>query len=287
MKRMRWIGVLLVLVASASVGGRSARAGVVYVSTLDGYGRPYAFESVDTSTGAVTVISTSTPGLIGLQFVGGQLYGEGYNSGELYRIDPTTGGTTDLGTISPYGAGAGGSCYVGGPSGSTYLFDGDTNSVYTLTPPSPSTTLTNLPVFGGDAGYGGYAFGLDGRIYGLIPAGNNLPETLRILDPTTGQLTAGVALSQNFGDYSRIFFDGSTLDLINQNGLYTINTTTGLVTQDFQFPSNIGSVFAAVEMSSSAVPEPTGLAMLGAGMVVGYRYLRRRRPESVNVHEGM
>ena len=143
---------------------------------------------------------------------------------------------------------------------------------------SIGSRAANLPLFGGDAGHGGYAFGPDGRIYGLIPASNHPPETLRVLDPTTGQLTAGVGLSRNFGDYTRIFFDGLTLDAIHQNGLYTIDTTTGQVTQDFLYFSNIGSGFAAVEMTSSAVPEPTGLVLLGAGMAGGYGFPRRGRP---------
>ncbi len=274
MKIVRPFVNLVMLVAAALAGGRAASAGVVYVSTLDGYGHPNAFETVDTSTGAVHVISTGTPGLIGLQFIGGQLYGEGYNSGELYRIDPTTGATTDLGTISGVlnGAGNGGSDYVTARSGLTYFFDSANGGVYTLTPPSTSATLTNLPYFGGDSGEGGYALGPDGRIYGITP------NTLKILDPTTGVVTTGPTLSQVIGYYSRLFFDGSTLDLMNQGGLYTIDTKTGIVTQDFAFSSNIGQVFAAAEMTSSAVPEPTGLALLGLGMTVGYGFLRGRRP---------
>lgn len=263
--------------AFALIAGGSARAELVYVSTLDGWGHPYAFESVDTASGAVNVISTDTPSMTGMAFVNGQLYGLGYGSGDLYRIDTTTGAATDLGTTTH--PGNGGSDLVAGPGDSVYLFD-DSGSVSTLTPPSPSTTLTNLPGIGPYGSYPKYAAGPDGRIYGVpYDPFNPLPQQLQILDPTTGQLTSGPVLSPQgiIPDHSHLFFDGSTLDIVSPTGLYTIDTTTGAVTQGFTFSSNIGGVFAAAAMPS-AVPEPSSLTLCGiAAALMGIARTRFRR----------
>ena len=242
--------------------GSQAHAGLVYFSTSNGYGDPLAFESLNTSTGAVNVISSTTPVLIGLQNVNGQIYGEGYSSGQLYQVNTSTGATIGLGVISGPFPGVGATTYVGGPNGLTYEFNGDTNSVYTLTPPSSTTTQTTLTPFSNSQIY---AVRPDGQIYGIAGPQNGT-QTLDLLNPTTSVLTVGATLSMTFGGYTSLFFDGSSLDVLDQNGLYTINTTTGTVTQDFAFSDGeIGQVWSASELVPATVPEPSSLALCVIG----------------------
>lgn len=260
---------ILMFLALALISAQSARADLVYVSTVDGWGHPNAFESVDTTTGAVNVISRDTPSLTGMAFINGQLYGVGSNSGDLYRVDTTTGAATNLGTIAQYGAGSGGSDLVAGPGGTAYLINAALNNgtISTLSPPSTSTVLTTLPYFGGQFKF---TAGPDGRIYSVsYDQFNPVPQQLEVLDPTTGHVTMGPILApQGTIDwYSHLVFNGTTLNVVSPTGLYTINTTTGAVTQDFTFSSNIGGVMAAASRPS-VVPEPSSFLLFGAAAVL-------------------
>jgi hypothetical protein len=219
--------------------------------------------------------------MTGMAFVNGQLYGVGYNSGELYRIDTTTGATTDLGTINQYGAGSGGSDLVAGSNGSVYLFDGSQGNVFTLAPPATSVAMTNLPYFNEDASHSKFAAGPDGKIYSVyVNQFNPIPQQLLVMDPTTGQVTSGPVISptNSVAFQSHLVFDGATLDLVSSNGLYTINTTTGAVTQDFAFSSDIGGVGSAA--SPFSAPEPATLGMMTLGGFALFGFLRLRRPRS-------
>ena len=145
-----------------------------------------------------------------------------------------------------------------GQGGSAYLFDGSQSNVFTLAPPSTSITLTNLPYFGGEFKF---TAGPDGQIYSVVYGG---PHQLLALDPTTGQVTSGPLLSPPnlLGDGSHLFFDGTTLDVVSPNGLYTINTTTGALTEDFAFSSNIGGVYGvgrvAIRRARAGQSRPAG-----------------------------
>jgi hypothetical protein len=82
MTRFGATALLAAIVAAISGEWREAKGDVAYVSD-----QSQGFGTLNLSTGAFTLISTAMPGYYqGLQFVNGQLYGEGSGS-HLYQIN--------------------------------------------------------------------------------------------------------------------------------------------------------------------------------------------------------
>jgi hypothetical protein len=264
MKTMRGFGTmtLVILALMAMLGGRDAKAGFAYISD-----QSQGFGTLDLTTGAFTLISTAGPQYYrGLQFVNGQLYGEGSDS-HLYQIDKTTGAAIDLGGIT--GANGNITNLVASSQQGLSYFESTGNGVYSISPPSTTASST---VIGGLSGFGA-AVASNGLIYesDFIPG---VGFHLDTFNPLTGAGSFVASLSQVYGDF---FFDGSTLYAF-RNGLYTIDTTTGAENEI----SSLNDIFtaAAVELTAS-VPEPSspvlcGLSMTAIGLAHSRKRLRRR-----------
>jgi hypothetical protein len=102
---------------------------------------------IDTATAKATLIGTSGQSLYGLEFgPGGVLYGCGFN---LYRIDPSNGGATDLGRLVT-GSSALFSDLDFAPDGQMYGVTGQSTSDSLYRIDLPTATAAVIGITGGD-----------------------------------------------------------------------------------------------------------------------------------------
>lgn len=262
----------------------SARAdSMVYVVAQDFASSPGPdlFGQVDVKTGSFTLIGDlSTPGytIFGMGFgTDGQIYGLGFSHtspfgpGEFYAINPMTGATTDLGplTFSPAGA-------TGAANGTLYAlnFSSSNSSLYSITPPSNSSTLIGTVPFQAD---GLVAIDSTGN---LFASGNG--GTLFQINTTNAASTPIGDTGQGTSLYAGTFV-GSTLygfsaGTVNDE-IVSIDTTNAHVTPgpNIDLPASYFVVAAAAPPGVASVPEPSSLvlaaiaAMAGLGGLVGAR----------------
>jgi hypothetical protein len=295
---------LLHLVALAAVAlsaamspGTADAAPVVYVA-----GDSNEFGTINLTTGAFTSIGTLniTTGniLFGMGFgSNGQLYGldsqDGTGGAHLWQINTTTAGVTDLGAVGQTTIGAG-SGLNGTMYSITYPTSPDlTSTLYTLNPPSTSTTVV-----------GPTGLYLPSGMLAVSPGGDVFAEALNNSSNPTGNydlfnLTTGKDIGpitdssgNNYQVSAGLFVNGTLYGFVapgfNSTGsptpgeIITINTTTGAATfvTNYSLPNNDG-IDAAATLSIGSIPEPPsvvlGLIALAAGGSVGL--LRRRLPD--------
>ena len=207
-----------------------------------------------------------------MAYISGTLYGD--DGTYLYTVNPTTGGSSMIGSTS-----------------TGYSFSGGQfeNSLYVLGYPSSGPSgvelaMDNLSVGGGTVigtalTYSTCGGGIDG---GLAGVGTTLYADFDAFNCTTSLPTASNALySVNTangsiseigltgipaGDFYNLFSIGgvlyASLQESSQGEIYTINTSTGAATFDF---NTTDVVISGVADTAGGTPEPatTGLALIG------------------------
>lgn len=190
----------------------------------------------------------------------GMLYGINFNT--LFRIDPTTGAVTIIGSLGVNTAnglafGPGGVLYLSNYVGST---GGELRTVNLLT---GATTLVG-PI--GYSSAGDLAFSSDGTLY--MTDDDSL---LVAVDLHTG---AGHAVgSVGFTDVYGLAWLGNRLYGLNPYGqLFWINTATGAGS----LIANTSPQVSAWGASASSVPEPASLLLFATGAAIAAALHRRR-----------
>jgi hypothetical protein len=242
-----------------------------------------------TSVGPITT-STGAIGMTGIAFdpLNGILYGiTGLESPtsprNLVTINPATGAAAIVGTLMD----ATNPGFAVGLSDISFRSDGmlfgiSPGTLYTIN--LGTAAVTSIGATGENPPGGGLAFNPAGVLYSAGSAVGtvdtlNTTTGARMVGPTmTGSPHAGTLGAMNalafnsasvlYGTDSDRAQNGATTVAVN---LVTINTTTGVVTNIGVLPNDVDAI-----AFGPAVPEPSPVALLGAGAIIA-GFLRRRR----------
>lgn len=254
--------VLLLLTCSLAYGATT------YVTTWEGNSGTELF-SVDSLTGNATSVGLTETWLSGLTFVGSDLYGWGQN-GSLYTINTSTGSASLVGVSGA--SGTEGAIAYDSVSGKLYSADSSTNQLVELNPSTGAGT-----VVGGFGSAGGDISGLTfsgGTLYGI----DSVDDALVTINTATGSASTvgslGISIGNGGSSVGGLIFTGSDLLLYDRNGIFSVDSGTGVATSVASFSSNlagrdIGGVAARSSSSPPAVPVPSALLLgsLGACLV--------------------
>ena len=269
------------------------------------------FGTLNLSTGAFTLIGTIKDNAnVGRSFSGdgdtvgglsfgpsGTLYGLTLDStstdpmptgSDLVTINPANAATTDLGNI-----GESVDTTLALPDGTLLANDVNNDNTYQLTG-GPLPTVVRTVNSGAPLG-GGLTFGPGGFLYSEAfelptfagPGSAGFEDQLYRLDPTTlvGTFVGEIQDASHFHySVAAAAYDGTTLyGFTDQNKIITIDTSTGAATLigTVSLPPSGGILDAATFAPRAAVPEPSPLALLAPGLLLGLRPVgltaRRRR----------
>lgn len=275
----------LAAILMLAAAGRGASAGPIayLVDSSNNLG------TVDLATGAfsqIGVVQTALEAngrqtkLFAMGFgADGKLYGVDNRVGHLYRIDPTTAATTDLGATGSRAVGGG-----SGPGNTLYFLSffapSDLNRIDL---PGPTSSVVGSIGFEGD---GSLAYDGQGSFYATgIETG-----LLHRIDAATGaSVEVGPhglpSASQGVG--ASVFVGGVLYGFTGNKEIVTIDVATGAATivADIQAPGDF--IGAAAAPWAAPVPEPAGVVSLAVGLaaigLAGRASLSRpavRRPDS-------
>lgn len=225
---------------------------------------------IDLATGVATDLGAINFGdAEGLAFgPGGQLYAIGGSVNELWNIT-TTPGSLIGSTGTRNGTDAGLAYY----NGTMYNINGSGSgsSLYTVNLATGATTLVGSSLEFGD----GLAIDLNGNAFAIDAI---FDDALFSVNLGTGASTfvGGLGLG-NVSAQSGAAFDASgTLYSLINDSIYTIDTTTGAATFVSAITLNGNQVGGFEGLAIDAVPEPTTMALLGAGALAMMRKRRKR-----------
>jgi hypothetical protein len=286
---------ILVGLAIATLTAASLPAQTLYVAT-GSKGVNGALYTVNPTTAAFTSVgdittSTGAIGMTGMAFdpLNGILYGvTGLESPtsprNLVTINPATGAAAIVGALMD----------LANPGSSVGLTDISFRSDGTLFGITPGTLytinlgtagLTSIGSTGENPPGGRLAFNSTGTLY----SAGSAVGTVDTLSTSTGARTTGPTLTNSphagtLGAMNALAFNsadvlyGTDSDRA-QNGttnvavdLVTINTTTGVVTNVGVLPNDVDAI-----AFGPAVPEPSTVALLGAGVLMAGLFRRRAR----------
>jgi len=261
----RFLLPLIIALTAWSLGGVPAHAGIVYVS------RDFsAFGTVDLTTGVYTNIGTTSVQLDALTFApNGTLYGMGSDN-NLYTVNPTTGGLTNVGATGTFFA----LNSLAARSDGALFGEDPFGALYTLNPATGQATLVGSSGIFGLHSTGMLAFGPGDT---LFSDNSFFGDFLTTENQTTGAETqvGSTSLDANHG----LFFDNGQAFAFNFFGeIFAINAGTGTDSSTgVTVPGGFGAIHGAA--AAPAVPEPTSLTLLavGAAGLAGYAWRRRQR----------
>jgi hypothetical protein len=271
---MRFAGSLGCALLTVCLAGGTARADtILYIDDTSGN-----IGQVDITTGATVAGSVHSTGLgANLTDIGfnstGTLYGTTFTA--LYSINTSTGAATSLGS---YGTENGMNALVG--SGGTTLLGAadDSDTIYSINPASPgspATYKTSPAPAAGDLAFSGTT------LYEAAIASNGNDELVNV---TTGAVvglfhvgtSGGAELDGVFG----LADDGPTMYGVDGNTVYSVNLTTGVLTDLFTYGGGLGAANGTAfigEGSTASTPEPGSIALLGSVLIGVVGIARRRR----------
>ena len=256
---------------------------VAYVTAHDysGSGNPDIFGRLDVTTGTFTLISDlslSGNTIFGMgSGAGGQIFGvaslvgPGTYPGELFSINPSSGATTDLGSL-PFDPTGGAS----NSSGTLFTLSySATSSLYSLNPPSNSTSSIGTVPFSPD---GLLAIDPKGNLFASGNGDGSFYEVNTTNAHTT--LVGNTGLTGLFaGSFvGNTLFGVSTDQSTGAESIVTIDTSNAGITQGPMIV-NLPENYEITAVTASAVPEPASLVLglIGALGVLAC-HLRRRHP---------
>jgi hypothetical protein len=234
------------------------------------------FGTLDLQTGAFTKIAGESNGVLKLTSLptgtppGGTLYASDSDN-NLLTVNPATGQAT---VVGPFGSLAQGSMSLAERQDGT-LFGVTFNlsaykTLYTINESTGSATPVGELGIGSGGAFYAASFDTSGH---LFETENNGVGTQNLSNLYSVNTTTGAAtLIGGVGGYrvDALDFQNGTLYGFADNStpvIISINTTTGAGTFVADIDPSLGAVSgAAPGMSSAAVPEPSGLAMLSIGI---------------------
>jgi len=224
--------------------------------------------TLDETNGAATLVGNTGVTLTDIAFAGSTLYGVSFSN--LYTVNPDTGASTfkvSLGNYNPTNA------LTASLDGSKlWAVRYDTGLVYTIDP--STNTFTTIGAYGsGLTSAGDLAFDFaTGTLYGAVTggtAGSNF--YVATVNTGTGAATLLGSHTGFSGVFGLSFLNGTLYAVTDQGDLATINLGTGVATSvgDNNLPQ--------WGLTTSPVPLPGALLLLGVGLARLAAYGRRRR----------
>jgi hypothetical protein len=267
MKKSLLVSLVILSLSILSFIGNATFA--MQYDTLYASDRNYLF-TINSATGIGTPVApiSGFTQLIDIAFLGRQLYANGYTGAidlghfNLFQMNPDTGATTLIGSPGYIFAGM-----AGGPDG--YLY-GAYKDFYKVDPSTGVATLigslgNNLTIAGD------IAFGPNGVLYASFDRPyNTLSDGLGAIDINTGSATLVGPIGFD-GVVNLSFKDGVLYGGDRSGQLLTIVTSTGqgtLVGTDTHV--YLGG------MTTSPVPEPSTMLLLGSGLIGLAGYGRKK-----------
>lgn len=246
-------------------------------------GNLYAIDPENVNAGFVNMDLVGATGVTGMADIvynsnDGMLYG--YSTGmdaKLYRIDPETAATTQIGPLNLGFVFEGAMCF--GPGGALYganQGEAEVPNFFTLNMTTGAGTIVNT--------VGGFAHDLNGMVMrddGKFASFDRETNNLLIFNPANGfisdQLGTGLIAGEVGGmtrHYSRTFLStsGPISAFPSTNSLYKVNLATGGTTLVGGFQPWLISDTGISGIA--AVPEPTTCIAIGAGLLA---FNRRRK----------
>lgn len=259
--------VLRVTVLAASLTSGAVAAEILYGVTLINN----QLLTLDTATGAATLVGplSSSMSALGLATSGGRLYTFDQVADVIREIDPATGSTVtthDVGLGNLIGEG--GLAMMGNGTGFLVTGNGVTGNLYSF---NVNTNTSSL--IGPTLSFDGLEF-IGGVLYGI----NQVNGALYTVNQGTGQTTLVGPGITPAGSLSGLAArsDGTLFGLQNGTTLYSIDAATGIATSigATGFNDIAGLTFFD---DQEPIPEPSTIALLGAGLAAMALVHRRRR----------
>jgi hypothetical protein len=257
----------LVLAATLAPGGIGRAQNLADYVTVNG---SHKFGTLDLSSGLFTQLGTTNYAPEDLtRLGGGSLYATD-NANNLLTVNPATGTGTVVGNM--------GNAIIGAkyrPTDGT-LFAFSHTQLFTVNPATAAVTLVGS--FSQSSPFADLAFDNQGHAFFAIAGASSGNSTLYSLNMTNAQLTSLGAVG----------FRVASLDL--ENGVlygFTDETTRRVISIDIasgagtqialQDAATGGTIYGAAAFQP--VPEPTGLLILFAAVIIPATRARRRRPD--------
>lgn len=251
--------------AAASMIALAGAADAAVLHINDSGGR---LGTVDTDTGAVTVIGATGISLTDIAFApNGDLYGISFD--RIYRIDPATAQTT---LVGDHGV-SGGNALVFGADGTLYAAGANSTQLFTIdTATGTGTSLGDTGVRSG----GDLAF-VEGQLYLASAQGDLVAIDLAAVSATTiGSFGVGNVFGISSPGDGTLFGVGGTT-------IFQVDLGTGAALGALSYAGQgLSAAFGqsffgeAVPPAMDAVPLPGAFVLFGTAMA-GAGYARKRR----------
>ncbi len=287
----RWSCIRATALALLLMASRPVSAGLI--GNDDTTGTLY---DVNPTTGVASdPRATGISKLVGIAYSpGGFLYGMtsflgGPTPNALYKIDPTTGASMLVGATGLKGIFEG-DLGFDPTTGVLYGVQNVTTGGLGLFTLNTSTGLaTSIGNVERSGDLSDLAFDKAGNLFLLDDDSNTLLE----VNKSNGSIISSVPLSLTLGPVGAMAFDPSSGKLYvvdgtdgpytGTNSLYTLNTTTGVLS--LIGDTGLSAGLAGLTFTPASVPEPTSWCLLGIGMLGIFGFGRRRASRSARSHD--
>ncbi len=301
----KWGAASAIAMATAAMAGLASTT-TAHAETIIGLTTTNALVSFDSLAPTLSTTAFNITGLAGaderilgidLRPATGLLYGLG-SAGNLYTLNANTGGATFIAALkadpadatSPF-AGLMGSSFgidfnptvdrirITSNAGQNLRINPMTGLVTTDTSLNGATTSIAASAYTNNdknPATGTALYGIDGAtdmLYTQAPPNDGVQTAVGALGVNTSNV-AGFDISGATGIAYASLTDGDT----SKSGLYTVNLATGAASLvgAFGFGGSTASAPPLLDITVAAIPEPSSMAMLAAGLI-GIGFASRRR----------